>query len=110
MMIKVAGILIAVSAFSLACLARVQLGEAFAFTPQAKGLVTAGLYSRIKHPMYIAVDIAVCGIALATQTWWALLPLAILVPAQIRNCRKERQLLLAMFGDAYRDYEQKTWF
>ncbi len=110
MMIRMAGIVIAVGAFSLACLARVQLGKAFAFTPQAKGLVTEGLYSRIKHPMYISVDIAICGIALATQLWWVLLPLVVMVPAQIRNCRRERELLAAKFGDAYRQYEQATWF
>jgi protein-S-isoprenylcysteine O-methyltransferase Ste14 len=109
-MIKIAGIAIAVGAFSLACLARVQLGKAFAFTPQAKGLVTEGLYSRVKHPMYISVDIAICGIAIAAQSWWVLLPLLIMVPAQIRNCRKERQLLLAKFGEAYREYERETWF
>ena len=110
MMIKIAGMVIAIGAFSVACLARVQLGKAFAFTPQAKGLVTEGLYSRVKHPMYISVDIAICGIALATQLWWVLLPLVIMVPAQIRNCRRERELLLAKFGDAYREYEQTTWF
>lgn len=107
---RMAGVIIAVAAFAGACLARVQLGKAFAFTPQAKGLVTKGLYSRVKHPMYIFVDIAICGVALAAQHWWVLLPLLILVPAQIRNSRKERELLLAKFGDAYVEYERKTWF
>lgn len=109
-MIRIAGVMIAVGAFSLACLARVQLGKAFAVTPQAKGLVTDGLYSRIQHPMYISVDIAICGVALAAQHWWILLPLLILVPLQIRNSRSERALLLAKFGDDYRKYERKTWF
>ena len=109
-MIRLAGIIIAVGAFSVACLARVQLGKAFAFTPQAKALVTEGLYSRVKHPMYISVDIAICGVALVALRWWVLLPLLILVPLQIRNSRKERELLLAKFGDAYREYERKTWF
>jgi protein-S-isoprenylcysteine O-methyltransferase Ste14 len=108
-MMRIAGVIIAVAAFSLACLARVQLGKAFAFTPQAKGLVTKGLYSRVKHPMYIFVDITICGIALAAQRWWVLLPLLILAPMQMRNSRKERELLLAKFGDAYVDYDRKTW-
>jgi hypothetical protein len=47
---------------------------------------------------------------LAAQRWWVLLPLLILVPMQIRNSRKERELLLAKFGDAYLDYDRKTWF
>lgn len=109
-MIRIAGIMIAVGAFSLACLARMQLGKAFAVTPQAKALVTGGLYSRVKHPMYICVDIAICGAALAAQRWWVLLPLLILVPLQIRNCHKERELLLAKFGDAYREYARRAWF
>ena len=109
-MIRIVGIVVAVGAFSLACLARMQLGEAFAVTPQAKGLVTRGLYSRIKHPMYISVDIALCGIAIAAQRWWVLLPLLILIPMQIRNSHKESSLLLAKYGDAYRDYARKAWF
>jgi protein-S-isoprenylcysteine O-methyltransferase Ste14 len=60
--------------------------------------------------MYISVDLAVCGIALALQSWWVLLPLFALVPLQLRNCQKERELLLAKFGDAYRQYEQTAWF
>jgi protein-S-isoprenylcysteine O-methyltransferase Ste14 len=109
-MMRMAGVILAVAAFSMACLARVQLGKAFSFTPQAKGLVTKGLYSPVKHPMYIFVDIAIRGIALAAQCWWVLLPLLILVPLQVRNSRKERELLLAKFGDAYVDYDRKTWF
>jgi protein-S-isoprenylcysteine O-methyltransferase Ste14 len=107
---RMAGVIIAVAAFTVTCLARVQLGKAFAFTPQAKGLVTKGLYSRVKHPLYIFVDIAICGVALAAQCWWVLLPLFILVPMQIRNSRKERELLFARFGDAYIEYDRKTWF
>jgi len=109
-MIRIVGLTIAAAAFSLACLAREQLGRAFAVTPQAKALVTRGLYSRVRHPMYIAVDIAICGVALAAQRWWILLVLLILVPLQIRNSRNERALLLAKFGDEYRTYEQNTWF
>ena len=109
-MIRIAGIVLAVGAFGMACLARVQLGASFAFTPQAKGLVTHGLYARIKNPMYLCVDIAVCGIALAVQRWWVLLPLLVLIPLQVRNSRQERDLLIAKFGEEYLNYERGTWF
>jgi protein-S-isoprenylcysteine O-methyltransferase Ste14 len=50
--------------FALVVLARLQLGNSFAVTPAARDLVTHGLYSRLRHPMYLFVDSTVCGIAL----------------------------------------------
>lgn len=102
-------ILAAVSA-ALLVLARVQLGKSFAVTPQAKGLVTHGLYSRIRNPMYLFLDLALCGVALAAGSWYPLLPLIILVPLQVRNAGREAELLQEKFGAAYAEYRRSTWF
>ena len=105
-----AGVTLALVSFGLVLLSRRQLGASFAFTPQAKGLVTHGLYSRIQHPMYLFVDLTICALALASRRWYVLLPLLILVPAQIRNARRESRLLEAKFGKPYIDYRRSTWF
>jgi protein-S-isoprenylcysteine O-methyltransferase Ste14 len=88
----------------------VQLGKSFAVTPKAKDLVTHGLYSRLQHPMYVFVDLTVCGIALAVHRWYVLLPLVILLPLQTRNARREGRLLQEKFGERYKIYRRATWF
>jgi protein-S-isoprenylcysteine O-methyltransferase Ste14 len=70
-----AGVALATISFALVVLGRVQLGKSFAVTPNAKDLVTHGLYSRLQHPMYVFVDLTICGIALAVHRWYVLLPL-----------------------------------
>jgi protein-S-isoprenylcysteine O-methyltransferase Ste14 len=108
--LTLAGIVLAVISFSLLLLSRAQLGKSFAFTPQAKGLVTHGLYSRIRNPMYLFVDLTVVGLTLAIHFWYLACILLVLVPLQIRNARKERKLLHQKFGETYRAYQAKTWF
>ena len=90
--------------------ARFQLGKSFAVTPQAKQLVTHGLYSKIRNPMYIFSALLIVGFALATQRPLVFLFLAVLVPVQLIRARQESQILEQKFGDEYRDYRKKTWF
>lgn len=104
------GVFIALVSFALLLLARVQLGKAFAVTPQAKSLVTTGLYSRIRNPMYVFLDLTLMGAALALGSWYPLVPLVILVPLQIMNARREARVLSEKFGAAYAEYRQGTWF
>jgi protein-S-isoprenylcysteine O-methyltransferase Ste14 len=104
------GVALAAISFALVVLARVQLGESFAVTPKANDLVTHGLYSRLQHPMYVFVDLTVCGIALAVQRWYVLLLLLVLLPLQTMNARKERKLLQEKFGERFEIYRRTTWF
>jgi protein-S-isoprenylcysteine O-methyltransferase Ste14 len=104
-----AGVALAAISFAIVVLARAQLGKSFAVTPKAKDLVTHGLYSRLQHPMYVFVDLTVCGIALAVHRWYVLLFLAILVPLQMRNAHRERNLLREKFGERYEIYRRGTW-
>ena len=90
-------------------LARIQLGRSFSVTPKALGLVTHGLYSRIRHPMYVFIDVTMSGIALALERWWILLALLILLPLQIRNARRENKLLAESFGAEYQAWRDRTW-
>lgn len=110
MTLSFVGAAIAAISLALVIIARVQLGKSFAVTPMAKDLVTHGLYSRLQHPMYVFVDFTVCGIALAARRWYVWLPLAILLPLQMRNARAERKLLHEKFGERYETYRRMTWF
>jgi protein-S-isoprenylcysteine O-methyltransferase Ste14 len=105
-----AGVVLAAISLALVVLARAQLGKSFAVTARATDLVTHGLYSRMQHPMYVFVDLTVCGITLASHRWYVLLLLLILLPMQTRNARRERKVLQEKFGERYETYRRGTWF
>jgi protein-S-isoprenylcysteine O-methyltransferase Ste14 len=105
-----AGVALAAVSFVFVVLARVQLGRSFAVTPRASNLVTHGLYSRLRHPIYIFVDLTICGVALAVHSWYVLLPLVIMVPMQARNAHGESKLLQEKFGERFEIYRRATWF
>ncbi|HWY20413.1 MAG TPA: isoprenylcysteine carboxylmethyltransferase family protein [Candidatus Acidoferrum sp.] len=90
--------------------ARYQLGKSFSLTPQAHRLVTRGVYSKIRNPIYIFGTVAVAGFVLVLHRPILWLLLAAIVIMQTLRARREAQVLEAAFGDAYRDYRRKTWF
>ena len=107
---QVVGMAIAVPAFCLWALARLQLGKSFSISAQAKGLVTHGLYSKIQNPVYVFGGIFIAAIIVFIgQPLW-LLAFLILIPMQAMRIRAERRVLEAKFGDAYREYRKRTWF
>ena len=106
----VAGIVMAALSFPLWTLARLQLGTAFSITPQARGLVTSGLYARMRHPIYVFGTIAALGGLLALQIWPLFVAGIFLIPITLLRVRREEQVLAEAFGDEYRRYREKTWF
>lgn len=56
---RIGGAMLAVVGYSMFVTARLQLGKSFAVTPQARELVTLGLYSRIRNPIYVFVDVMI---------------------------------------------------
>jgi protein-S-isoprenylcysteine O-methyltransferase Ste14 len=89
--------------------ARFQLGKSLTVTAQAKGLVTRGLYAKIRNPIYLFGSTVIIGliIALGRPVW--LLIFVLLIPLQIWRGRKESQVLEAKFGEEYRAYRANTW-
>jgi protein-S-isoprenylcysteine O-methyltransferase Ste14 len=90
--------------------ARYQLGKSFSLRAEARALVTGGVYSKIRNPIYVFGLVMVAGIVLALHRpmLWILVP--IIAALQTLRARREAQVLEAAFGDAYREYRRKTWF
>ncbi len=108
---QIAGLAIAIPALVLFVLARVQLGRAFSVQAKASLLVTDGLYSRIRNPIYVFGALLIAGVLIyLAKPWLLLIAFVILIPLQVIRVRKEEQVLEAKFGEAYRDYKRKTWF
>ena len=91
-------------------LARYTLGRSFSVVPKATELVTSGIYSRIRNPIYVSGMILLVGIVLILWRPELLIILLVLIPMQIIRARREAAVLEAKFGDAYREYRKRTWF
>ena len=90
--------------------ARRQLGEAFSVRPEARVLVTTGLYARFRHPIYVFGTLAFLLVLLAVQGWSALVVWAVLIPVQVVRARREESVLATAFGAQYGTYRRSTWF
>lgn len=109
--LRIAGVIIALIGLAFVVTAHINLGDSFTFTPQAKGpLVTHGLYSKIRNPMYVFVDLTVAGLILAVNLPWLLVLIPIWAILQARQAGREAKVLQEKFGQAYLDYRKKTWF
>ena len=104
------GLAIATPAMVLLFAARSQLGKSFSVTPQARQLVSHGIYSKIRNPMYVFSALLIFGFLLALQKPALFLVLAIVIPVQIIRARQESKVLEEKCGNAYRQYKQSTWF
>jgi len=91
-------------------LARYQLGKSFSVTPQARRLVTNGLYARFRNPIYLASPVLLLALALISAQWWPVLLLIVIVPVQIMRARREAAVLREAFGSEYEQYRARTWF
>lgn len=90
---------------------RLQIREFFTPRAEARGLVTTGIYSKIRNPIYFFGLVFFVGIALYLPVrWWVLLMILAVIVMQIWRARNEARVLEAKFGDAYRQYRAKTWF
>ena len=109
-LLRFTGLLLALFGLAGIILARYTLGRSFSWVPKATGLVTTGVYSRIRNPIYVFGVFLVIGVGFMLRRPEMLLILAVIIPMQIFRARKEAAVLEAKFGEAYREYRKQTWF
>ena len=89
----------------------ITLGEYFTTSIIPKGLVTTGIYSKIRHPMFIGAILVYIGIVVIFQSIIGfLLVLFILIPFFIYSAIEEEKILSEKFKDKYIAYKKKTLF
>lgn len=108
--VKMAGAALALFSVVMLAVARLQLGASFAIKAKAKTLVTTGIYSRIRNPIYVFGWLFLFGMATVLENWLLLGISVLLIPVQLYRARKEEAVLSAAFGQQYARYKAGTWF
>ena len=79
------------------------------YRAQRQGIVaTTGPYARVRHPQYVGFVAIMFGFLLQWPTLLTLAMFPILTLAYARLARSEERDSIERFGDAYRDYMQRT--
>lgn len=107
---RISGCIVAIIALILLTVARLQLGASFSVRPQATRLVTTGIYSYIRNPIYLFSVVFLVGLGLFLPSWLPVLLLVVVIPLQMRRARQEASVLEAAFREEYRAYRDGTWF
>ena len=80
----------------------------FATTPLDREPITKGLYRYSRHPMYVTSFIALIGVGIVSASWLVLLLSALYMVFTVIAVQAEERFLLQQYGDAYRDYMNRT--
>lgn len=107
---RLVGLLLGLIGLAGVIVSRYTLGRSFSIAPKATALVTSGIYSRIRNPIYVSGIIFLLGLVCIVGRPKLLAVLLVLIPMQILRARREAAVLEAKFGDAYREYRKRTWF
>ena len=104
------GTVLVVVGVSFIAVARYQLGKSFSIKAEAHALVTTGLYSKIRNPIYVFGMVMLTGLILILQRPGLWILLVVVAIGQTVRARREARVLKAAFGEEYRAYRRTTWF
>jgi protein-S-isoprenylcysteine O-methyltransferase Ste14 len=84
------------------------LGKSFSLVPQARSVVQTGPYRWIKHPLYLAEEIAILGVVLQYLTPATVIVLVLHIGVQVCRILYEEDLLRRNCPE-YSSYEASRW-
>jgi protein-S-isoprenylcysteine O-methyltransferase Ste14 len=84
-----------------------QLGRSFSIMAESRQLVTTGPYRFVRHPLYLAEEIAIIGIFMQFASVWTALLLVVQIGFQLRRMHNEEAVLTAGIAE-YAAYSQTT--
>jgi len=99
--------LVSLTGDALAIVILVQLRRSFSIMPEARELVTSGLYRLVRHPLYLAEEIAAIGTAMQFFSIGAVMLLLTHFAFQLRRICHEETVLTAAFP-RYAAYAETT--
>ncbi|OGK27574.1 hypothetical protein A3C28_06105 [Candidatus Roizmanbacteria bacterium RIFCSPHIGHO2_02_FULL_39_9] len=111
--IKLVGFLSIIAAFFISISARREIGSNWTHAAEYQikknhELVTTGIYSYIRHPIYTGFFLMIVGAELIVGSYLFFLFFVGLIFIHLFQARKEEKILLEKFGMRYRIYMKKT--
>ena len=73
-----------------------------------KDLVISGPYKYIRHPMYVAIYIALFGAGFLFFSWIWFAIMIIFIPIWYLDCRIEEKQMIELHGEKYLDYRRRV--
>lgn len=104
------GLAVFLSGLAVAVWARRYLGQNWGMPMTEKAnpeLVTTGPYSRVRHPIYTGIILAMIGTTIAVSLYWAVAVLA-LGGYFIFSAFMEERYMVTRFPDSYPEYRRST--
>jgi len=92
---------------SLSIVALAQLGRSFSMMAEARRLVTSGPYAIVRHPLYLAEEIAVLGTVMQFFSIATIIIFVIHFLTQIQRMKNEEAVLRQAYPE-YIDYQART--
>jgi protein-S-isoprenylcysteine O-methyltransferase Ste14 len=84
-----------------------QLGRSFSLMAEARRLITSGPYRLVRHPLYLAEELAIIGIFMQFLSLSTAFVLAVQIVFQLRRMHNEEAVLTESFPE-YSAYRQRT--
>jgi protein-S-isoprenylcysteine O-methyltransferase Ste14 len=104
--VRMIGLTVAIAGLALAIAGLVQLRG----VENIDHLVTTGLYSRLRHPMYIGFILWIAGWVTAFGAVFGLAVGLVCIANILYWRRLEESAMESCYGEDFRVYQQRTWF
>ena len=91
----------------LSCLVMLRLGKSYSVMAEARALVVSGPYAYIRHPLYLAEQIALTGAFIHYASAWTALLYVVQATCQVQRMRNEEAVLQRSFP-GYAAYMKQT--
>ena len=104
-----AALALSIIGYAIALWGLANLGRSFAIMVAARGMVTAGPYKYVRHPMYLGYLFELTGLLLASACLGMLLLGAGFIFLMVTRAQLEEERLAEAYP-AYRDYMRRTGF
>jgi protein-S-isoprenylcysteine O-methyltransferase Ste14 len=92
---------------SIAAIVLIQLGGSFSVMAEARQLAVSGVYRFVRHPLYLAEEVATIGGVMQFLSTWTAILVTVQIICQFRRMRNEEVVLMEIFPE-YSSYKEKT--
>lgn len=106
------GVAIFLSGYAIRAIAARRLKRQFSYLvtiQENHQLITSGIYSRIRHPVYLGSILAVFGMVLIFPTTFGVAFAILFTAILAHRMSLEEKLLLKYFGSVYQEYSSKSF-